>query len=135
VPELAQEDIPRLQELANFPHQTYRIEAGNELPIKYTFHSEMNQEVAVQPDGRLVSDRLKRPEVVVSISTFVDRFVYVGGEVGKPGTVPYRNGLTPLQAVVATGGFKDVARTDSVILVRAGKTENTFVSRKLNLTP
>lgn len=80
------------------------------------------------------SDRLRNPEVVVSISEFKPRNVYVGGEVGTPATVPYRKGLTPLQAIIAAGGFLDTAQTDSVILVRTGGTDKDFISRKLNLT-
>ena len=57
------------------------------------------------------SDQLKNPEVVVSVTRFTEKLVYVGGEVVRPGTLPYRRGLTPLQAVAASGGFRDTART------------------------
>jgi protein involved in polysaccharide export with SLBB domain len=38
-----------------------------------------------------------------------------------------------LQAVAASGGFRDTARTDSVILVRSSGSESNFIARKLNL--
>ena len=38
-----------------------------------------------------------------------------------------------MQAITASGGFRDTARYDSVILVRTGGSEQTFVARKLNL--
>ena len=47
--------------------------------------------------------------------------IYVGGEVGTPGTVPYREGLTGLQAVMERGGFRDTAQWDLVALVRMEK--------------
>lgn len=116
--------------------------------------------VVVQPDGKITaimvgeitvagmtttelekvlvertSDRLRDPEVVVSVVSFAEKHVYVGGEVGKPGTLPYRKGLTPLQAIIAAGGFiRETAQVDSVILVRTGGSGNNFISRKLNLS-
>jgi protein involved in polysaccharide export with SLBB domain len=78
------------------------------------------------------SDRLRDPEVVVSIARYNDKSIYVGGEVWKPGMLPYRKGLTPLQAVSAAGGFRDTARVDSVVLVRNGAGDD-FIARKLNL--
>lgn len=159
VPLLAPEEIPHLEAAGNFPHRIYRIEPGDSLQIRYTFHHEMNQEVIVQPDGKITatlvgevaaagmttaalekllvgqtSDRLLNPEVVVSISRFAERNIYIGGEVGKPGIVPYQKGLSPLQAIIAAGGFKDTAQPESVILIRTGGSDNNIVSRRLNLT-
>jgi len=158
VPALAPEEISTIEAAGNYPHDTFRIEQGDTVLIKYTFHPEMDQEEAVRPDGKITakmvgeiivagmtttrlekllvertSDRLRNPEVVVSISKFAARNIYIGGEVGNPGRVPYRKGLTPLQAIIARGGFMDTAQADSVILVRAGGSDNNFISRKLNL--
>ncbi len=158
VPSLTAEDLPRLQAAGNFPEHVYRIEPGDTLFIRYPFHPEMDQEVTVEPDGRITatrvggisvaglttgelekllkdrtSDRLRDPEVVVTIRHFSDKPIYVGGEVGKPGPLPYRKGITPLQAVIAAGGFKDTAHPESVILVRAAGSEKSFIARTINL--
>jgi protein involved in polysaccharide export with SLBB domain len=158
VPLVTERDLPRLHEMANFPHRIYRVEGGDTLQIRYPFHAEMNQDAVVQPDGRITvpevgdvtvsglttreievrlvdktSARLRRPEVSVSVIKFSEKTVYVGGEVGRPGVVSYRRGLTPLQAIMAVGGFRDTARLDSVILVRTGGEEEQFISRRLNL--
>ena len=69
----------------------------------------------------------------MSVVRYGDKFVYVAGEVARSGTLLYRKGLTPLQAITASGGFRDTARYDSVILVRTGGSEHTFIARKLNL--
>jgi protein involved in polysaccharide export with SLBB domain len=53
--------------------------------------------------------------------------------VQKPGTIPYRTGLSPLQAIIAVGGFQTSAQTDSIILVRAAGPDEKFITRKLNL--
>jgi protein involved in polysaccharide export with SLBB domain len=158
VPPLDPTELSQLEAAGNFPHQNYRFEPGDTLQMRYTFHPDMNQEVIVLPDGKILahlvgeitvagmtatqlerllvertSDRLRDPEVVVSVNKFAEKGVYVGGEVGKPGILPYRKGLSPLQAIIASGGFLDSARKDSVILVRTGGSENNFISRKLNL--
>ena len=151
-------DVARLEAAANYAKQTYRIEPGDSLSIRYTFHPEMNQEEIVRPDGKVsavlvgdvsvagmttaelskylvahTSHRLRDPEVIVDLTRSSEKTIYVGGEVGRPGTVPYRAGLSPLQAILAAGGFRDTARLDSVLLVRAKGQENDFISRKINL--
>ena len=158
IPPLSSEEIAHFQAAANYPHASYRIEPGDTLQIRYPFHQEMNQDELVRPDGKVTatmlgeimvagmstsdleallrertSHRLRNPEVTVMVSRLSDKSVFVGGEVGKPGVVPYRLGLSPLQAVIASGGFRDTARVDSVILIRTGGEADTFVSRKLNL--
>jgi protein involved in polysaccharide export with SLBB domain len=156
VPALTAEDVPTMTALGNFPHEVYRIEPGDTLQIRYVYHPEMKQEDVVRPDGKITanligeievaglttkdletmlvqrtSDQLRNPEVAVSISKFAEKTVFVGGEVTRPGTLPYKKGLTPMQAVLAAGGFRDTARVDSVIVVRAAKDQ--VMSRKLNL--
>jgi protein involved in polysaccharide export with SLBB domain len=159
VPPLADADLPRLDAAANFPHRGYAIEAGDTLQVRYTFHQELNQEAVVQPDGKVhlhhvgdlevagrspreveallvekTSTRLRQPEIVVGITKYSDKTVYIGGEVGKPGFIPYRRDMTALQAVIAVGGFKDSARTDTVVLVRMGSTPEQYMSRTLDLS-
>jgi protein involved in polysaccharide export with SLBB domain len=157
VPELTADDAARMTSIGNFPHTTYRIEPGDTVQVRYVFHPEMKQEDVVRPDGKITlalvgelvvagmapgdlerylakatAGELRNPEVVVSISKFSDKNVFVGGEVGRPGTLPYRKDLTPLQAIIAAGGFRDTAAVDSIILVRAG-VNNQIMSRKINL--
>ncbi|HWO40495.1 MAG TPA: polysaccharide biosynthesis/export family protein [Candidatus Eisenbacteria bacterium] len=159
VPPLMPEEVPHFEAAANFPHQTYRFEPGDTIQIKYTFHPEMNQEVTVLPDGKILaqmvgeinvwgmtatqlerllvqrtSDRLREPEVIVTVSRFAERHIYIGGEVQRPGAIPYRRGLSPLQAIIAAGGFLTSAQQDSVILVRAAGPDEKFITRKLNLS-
>ena len=151
-------ELARVQnESAEVERRGYRIEPGDTLLIKYPFHPEMDQETVVRPDGTVTatgvgalnaagmssvelanqlkektSHRLKNPEVVVSISKYGERGIYVGGEVGRPQMLVYRKGLTPLQAVMAAGGFLPTARLDSVILVRQNGSE-PLLTRKIDL--
>src|SRR6185369_7941668 len=66
------------------------------------------------------SGRLRNPEVVVVVTKIAEQRVYVGGEVRKPGYVTLLPGMTPLQAVVQTGGFRETAKLDSVLLMTPG---------------
>jgi protein involved in polysaccharide export with SLBB domain len=157
-PALTPEEIPHFTAAGNFPDHIYRIEPGDTIQIRYTFHPDMNQEIVVLPDGKIgaqlvgeiavsgmttkeletslvqrTSDSLREPEVIVSVTKFAEKPIYVGGEVQKPGIISYRKGLSPLQAIIAAGGFLDSARTDSVILIRPRDFHTDFISRKLNL--
>jgi len=158
VPPLTVAEASRMETESNYARQTYRIEPGDSLNIRYTFHPEMNQEEIVRPDGKIsallvgeisvvgltaaelskllveqTSHRLRDPEVIVDLVRSSEKTIYVGGEVGRPSAVPYREGLSPLQAILAAGGFRDTARLDSIILVRAQGQEKDYISRKINL--
>jgi polysaccharide export outer membrane protein len=157
VPALTPDEVPHIEEIGNYPHTIYHIEPGDTLQISFPFHPEMKQQTVVQPDGQIsatlvgpvvvaglttaeveailkerTSNRLRDPEVVVTISDFAPRSIYVSGEVGKPGLIPYQKDLTPFQAITAAGGFNDEARAESVILIRTGVNDEV-VTRKLNL--
>lgn len=151
-------DVARLQALADPADPAYRIAPGDIVFIKFPFHAEMDQEVLVQPDGQInvsgvgslaasgqttreveervkqeSSVRLRDPEVVVTVRKLGEQTVYVGGEVGRPGSLVFRKGLTPLQAIMAAGGFRDTAAVDSVILVRPARSDGQYIARKLDL--
>ena len=123
----------------------YRIMVGDKLHVKFPFHHARDQELPVRPDGMISLDvtgeilaegmtplelsevikgrsqrYLKKPEVVVIVTGIGDRRVYVGGEVNRPGFVVVQEGMTPLQAVMAVGGFKDTAQTKDVLYIARG---------------
>jgi protein involved in polysaccharide export with SLBB domain len=158
VPLLTPSDVPLLQSLANNPEGRYRIEPGDTLQIRYPFHPERDQQEIVRPDGTLratevgdveVAGRttgevqqmlverssavLRDPQVVVNVSEFAVKNVYVGGEVGAPGSVAYRKGLTVLQAIANVGGLLPTARRDSVILIRPDTVPDHYVSRRVDV--
>ena len=144
-------DYAKLPETIQVPPQAlseparYRIQTGDILSIKFPYTEAHNEEVVVMPDGsiavqvagkvavtgltteeasqeirKLASVRLRDPQVIVSVKQSSQR-VYVGGEVGQAGPVPYREGLTALQAIIERQGFKDTANWDEIILIRLGK--------------
>lgn len=136
----ALEPAPRPEAAAD-----YRIQPADELHIRFTYQPEMNEQVPVRPDGRISlattgemnvvgmtpaelermveaksSSRLRKPEVVVVVTKIAEQRVYIGGEVRKPGYVALLPGMTPLQAVVQSGGFRETAKLDSVLLLTPG---------------
>lgn len=158
IPLLTPDQVPSLEAAGNYPDRNYRLEPGDTLKISYPFHSDMDQsESLIKPDGRIsitqigemvvagmttselekvlverTSDHLRNPEVVVSVSKFAEKRVYIAGEVTKPGPVEYQKNLTPLQAIIAAGGFKDTAMVESVILIRP-VTAGEPIARKIDL--
>lgn len=126
----------------------YRIKPGDLLRVKFLYHPELDVKTLVRPDGSITlqmggdihaagltaeelsreivertKDRLREPEVSVLVAQTADLKVYVMGEVRVPGIVPYREGMTPLQAIADRGGFLDTARVDSVLRLSPGEEE------------
>jgi protein involved in polysaccharide export with SLBB domain len=120
----------------------YRLEPGDVLRVKFIYQPEMDVRVQIDPDGNIAipgvgeiqargktaeelasdvetlsSTNLRDPEVTVIVAELGPRKIYVGGEVRLPGPVPYRVGMTPMQAILDRGGFTEVARIDSVLHV------------------
>jgi len=57
--------------------------------------------------------------------------IYVGGQVGKPGRVPYVEGLTVTQALVEAGGAKDTANLREAYVLRDGGRQAINIRRIL----
>ena len=57
---------------------------------------------------------LKKPQVSVSITAY--RPFYINGEVKKPGSYPYRKGLTIQKAITLAGGFTQRASRGNILL-------------------
>lgn len=135
----------------------YRIGVGDELHVRFLYQPDNNEQLPVRPDGRISlgatgeieavgltpeelgrlieersSSRLRDPEVTVIVTKVGVKQVYVGGEVARPGVIPLAPGMTPLQAVMQTGGFRPTAKRDSVVLITPGS-DGRFSASRLNL--
>lgn len=134
--------------------EPYRIAPGDGLSITFAFHPERNTDVTVRPDGKFslslvkevhaagkttaeldaeltkaLATQLKAPQLAVNVKTFATQRVFVGGEVGRPGTVDLDSGLTALRALTAAGGLTSTAASDSLLLIRAAGPGKRIVKR------
>ncbi len=61
---------------------------------------------------------LKKPQVSVLIREYNSKKVFVFGEVQKPGTFPYEEKMSIIQAVTLAGGFTKLAAKNSINVTR-----------------
>lgn len=74
---------------------------------------------AAQAITRCLSPRyLRSPQVSVFVREFNSKKVFVFGEVQKPGTFPYEDGMSVVQAVTLAGGFTRLAAKNSCTVTR-----------------
>jgi protein involved in polysaccharide export with SLBB domain len=135
----------------------YVLQPGDEVEIKAFEIPELQDKVAIRPDGKislLLVDEIEAagltatqldqiltteysrfyqdPEITVIVRSFVNQQVFVGGEVHAPGIVLIRGKLTLTGAVFEAGGFRDTGKMKNVVLLRdAG--ENAIAFYRINV--
>jgi len=67
--------------------------------------------------SKLSQGYIKNPRVNAQVTNY--RPFFILGEVSKPGSYPYVNGMTVLNAVALAGGFTYRAKEDGAVIVRA----------------
>lgn len=123
----------------------YRIQPGDQMDIKFYYTPELNESVAVRPDGRVslqlahdipaagltpaeltqtltksYAHELGHPVITVIMRSFSGQHIYVDGEVNKPALVPLVADMTVLQSISVAGGLKDSARATEIVVMRRG---------------
>lgn len=122
----------------------YRLGSGDKIKVTVFGHENMSGEFSVAGNGlvslpfigsvkaggrtiaeleslivkRLTPDYLKNPRVSVEVLNF--RPFDIIGEVTKPGSYPYRSGMTVINAVAMAGGFTYRAKENGFRIKRAG---------------
>lgn len=61
---------------------------------------------------------VRRPQVTVMVKEFNSKRIFVFGDVSKPGSFPYEEGMTIVAAVSAAGGFNRTAARNGVNVTR-----------------
>ena len=137
----------------------YRIGPGDTLKVYVFQNEELSVTVPVRPDGKistpLVEDMIavgktpsnlardiekslgeyvKAPKVnvVVMIAVSVYSQVKVIGQVKTPQALPYRDGMTILDAVLAVGGLSQFAAGNRAHVVRTENGKQTEIKVKLD---
>jgi len=78
----------------------------------------------------LKPDYLKNPNVSVEVTNF--RPFYILGEVASPGSYPYSNKMTIVNAVALAGGFTYRAKKNKAVIKRTEGTETTEFEVNMN---
>ncbi|MGD1876697.1 MAG: XrtA/PEP-CTERM system exopolysaccharide export protein [Kiloniellaceae bacterium] len=125
---------------------TYLIGPGDTLDIVVWRQGELSTSVTVRPDGRIsmplvddlvaagkkpmdladeieaqLAEYLQDPLVTVTVIAGLGdprQQVRILGEAGKPSTLPYRSGMTALDAVIASGGLSRQADGNGAVILR-----------------
>lgn len=126
---------------------TYRLGSGDKVRVTVFGQADMSGEFSVTGSGEislpfvgklkaggltvtelelaiadvLQPDYLKNPRVSVEVLNF--RPFDIIGEVSRPGSYPYRSGMTVLNAVAMAGGFTYRAKQEEFFIKRAANAE------------
>jgi len=137
----------------------YRIGPGDTLKISVFQNDELSATLPVRPDGKIssplvedmvavgktptqlardieksLSEYIKAPKVsvVVTIALSVYSQVKVIGQVKTPESLPFHDGMTVLDAVLAAGGLSEFAAGNRARLVRQDHGKETEIKIKLD---
>jgi polysaccharide biosynthesis/export protein len=131
---------------------SYVIGPSDELNISVWENTDLSRVVPVRPDGmislpllndvqaagrtpmqlmktiveKLTTHGMKDPLVTVTVTAIKSQFIYVLGQVGRPGTFPMIPGMTVLQALASAGGLGQFAKQTKIEIRRS---ENSQVTR------
>jgi polysaccharide export outer membrane protein len=137
----------------------YRIGPGDTLKVYVFQNEELSATVPVRPDGKIstplvedmvavgkspsllardieksLAEYVKSPKVnvVVLVAASVFSQVKVIGQVKSPQALPYRDGMTVLDAVLAVGGLGQFAAGNRAHIVRTENGKQTEIKVKLD---
>ena len=129
--------------------QAYLLGPEDVLEIIVWKNQTLSKVVTVRPDGKIslplisdiqaadltanqlkenISEKLKpyykeSPEVSVIVQQ-VNSYIYVLGEVQRPGKQVVKSGTTVIQAIASAGGLTQYASPNNILLLRKGSDEN-----------
>ena len=120
----------------------YRIQAGDEIDVRFPLNPELNVVSVVRPDGRVslklvgevlaegqtpaelgqqlksaYATELRDPEIAVIVRGMAAR-IYVDGQIERPGEYVWSPQITALQAIARAGGFRETADEDRFVVLR-----------------
>lgn len=141
---------PQVLESALRFRKEYILAAGDQIEVAVRRVPEVSRNVTIRPDGfislpmlqdvlaagstprelaekltQLFSARLLKPEVNVLPLQVRQPAIYVVGDVNAPGTVPFRDAPTAMQALAFAGGMRRSAAARDVAIIRI--TEDGFL--------
>lgn len=130
----------------------YVIGPGDAIQVFVWRNPELSVSVPVRPDGKVstpliedmvavgktpsqlardmearLAEYIRSPQVNIIVSNPVSRLsqIQVIGQVGRPGAVPYRDGMTVLDVILEAGGLTDFAAGNRAKLIRKDESGKT----------
>src|SRR6201999_4535618 len=158
LPAVAAETPPPLPDQPAQVPADYRIGPGDTLKVYVFQNEELSATVPVRPDGKIstplvedmvavgksptqlardiektLGEYVKSPKVNVVVMVAVSVFsqVKIIGQVKIPQALPYRDGMTVLDAVLAVGGLGQFAAGNRAHIVRTENGKQTEIKVKL----
>lgn len=108
---------------------TYEVssEGSFSFPLIGEISAEGKTPAAVQRDiqSRLADGFLKKPSVTVLVKESKSKNISIVGEVSKPITLVFSDGMTLIDAIAKAGGFTPMARKNAVTVTRNIEGEKT----------
>lgn len=123
--------------------QEYRVKVGDAVLMKFAHYPKLEQTAIVKADSNIVAPGLGRikvvglrqreiqrllqkkyleflpkPELQVAVLPTSELSVYFGGELRRPGKIPFRPGLSVIEGVRLAGGLKTEAEDYRIIIFR-----------------
>jgi polysaccharide biosynthesis/export protein len=140
---------PPAPQLAASPDYLYKIGPGDQVNVTVWRNPEISASVSVRPDGKItapliedlpaigkdpttlardiekaLSKYIRDPVVTVIVGGFVGPYpeqIRVLGEASKPQALPYRQGMTLLDLMIAVGGLTDFADGNNASIMRTSE--------------
>ena len=135
----------------------YRLRPNDVLEINFTFATEFNLTVSIQPDGFITLKgaaelyaegltlselqalvrqqyvtKLHDPEITIFLRQFEKSYFIASGQVSRPGRYEIRGGETIVEALATAGGLTEAAKHSQVVLFRRAFNDRVE-SRLLNV--
>jgi len=121
----------------------YTLVAGDQLDIVVSSAPELSRTLTVGPDGRIVmpmsrpimaagrtfmqvqnelmgelGKQLRDPTIAVTPRAYAPEQIYVGGQVGQPGTYTIPGRIGALEGILMAGGLRPTARSREIAVLR-----------------
>ncbi len=150
---VSQTALPTLQKR----NPRYQLRKSDSFDVDFAFSPELNQTVAVQPDGYVTlkdigslyvegqtvpeltatlksayAKILHDPVIAVALKDFEKPYFIASGQVTKPGKYDLRGPLTITEAVAIAGGFNENAKHSQVVLFRPS-TDGVFEAKLIDV--
>ncbi len=134
--------MPQFQQWVEYEPQ-YTLYPGDQIDIVVSSAPELSRTLTVGPDGRVVmpmsppvmaagrtmtqvqnelkahlAKQLRDPTLSITPRAYGPQQIYVGGEIGAPGTYTIPGPIGALEAIFMAGGLRESAKTNQIAVLR-----------------